>query len=52
LAGVATVLVGIITGFIMVGISFGHFKGVTGDVLGATNELARMVSLITLLAIV
>jgi adenosylcobinamide-GDP ribazoletransferase len=52
LAGVAAVLVGIITGFIMVGISFGHFKGVTGDVLGATNELARMVSLITLLAIV
>ena len=52
LAGAITVLVAIITSLIMVGISHRHFKGVTGDVLGATNELTRMVSLITLLAVI
>ena len=49
-AGVIVVLAAIIASLIMVGISYKHFNGVTGDVLGATNELARMVSLITLLA--
>jgi adenosylcobinamide-GDP ribazoletransferase len=49
-AGVIVVLAAIITSLIMVGISHKHFNGVTGDVLGATNELTRMVSLITLLA--
>jgi len=49
-AGVIVVLAAIITSLIMVGISNKHFNGVTGDVLGATNELTRMVSLITLLA--
>ena len=52
LAGVIVMLAAIITSLIMVGISHRHFKGVTGDVLGATNELARMVSLITLLAVI
>jgi adenosylcobinamide-GDP ribazoletransferase len=52
LAGVMVVLAAVITSFVMVGISHRHFKGVTGDVLGATNELARMVSLITLLAVI
>jgi adenosylcobinamide-GDP ribazoletransferase len=52
LAGVVVVLAAIITSLVMVGISHRHFKGVTGDVLGATNELARMVSLITLLAVI
>ena len=52
LAGAITVLVAIITSLIMVGISHRHFKGVTGDVLGATNELTRMVSLIALLAVI
>ncbi len=51
LAGVVTVLAAIITSLIMVEISHRHFKGVTGDVLGATNELTRMVSLITLVAV-
>jgi adenosylcobinamide-GDP ribazoletransferase len=50
LAGAVTILIAIIAGLIMVGISHRHFKGVTGDVLGATNELTRMVSLIVLLA--
>jgi adenosylcobinamide-GDP ribazoletransferase len=52
LAGAVTVLAAIIASLIMVGISHRHFKGVTGDVLGATNELTRMVSLITLLAMI
>jgi len=52
LAGVVVVLVAVITSLIMVGISHRHFKGVTGDVLGATNELTRMVSLIMLLVVI
>ena len=52
LEGAIAVLVAIITSLIMVGISHRHFKGVTGDVLGATNELTRMVSLIALLAVI
>jgi adenosylcobinamide-GDP ribazoletransferase len=46
LAGAVTVLAAIMASLIMVEISHRHFKGVTGDVLGATNELTRMVSLI------
>jgi len=52
LAGMVTVLAAILSSLIMVGISHRHFRGVTGDVLGATNELARMVSLITLLVMI
>ncbi len=52
LAGVIALLAAILTGLIMVGVSHRHFNGVTGDVLGATNELARMVSLIALLAMI
>ena len=52
LAGVITLLAGIIASLVMVGIAHKHFKGVTGDVLGATNEFARMVSLIALLAVI
>jgi adenosylcobinamide-GDP ribazoletransferase len=52
LAGAVTVVAAIIASLIMVGISHRHFKGVTGDVLGATNELTRMASLITLLAMI
>ena len=51
-AGAVALLAAIMTSLIMVGISQRHFKGVTGDVLGATNELTRMVSLITLLAMI
>jgi len=52
LAGAIAVLAAVITGLVMGGISHRHFNGVTGDVLGATNELSRMVSLITLLAVI
>jgi adenosylcobinamide-GDP ribazoletransferase len=52
LRGVAALLVSIIASLAMVGIAHRHFNGVTGDVLGATNELSRMVSLIALVAMV
>lgn len=52
LEGAITMLVAIVASLVMVGISHRHFKGVTGDVLGATNELTRMVALIALLAVV
>jgi len=51
-AGAVVVWVAIVVSLVMVGISHRHFKGVTGDVLGATNELTRMVSLIALLAVI
>jgi adenosylcobinamide-GDP ribazoletransferase len=50
LAGAVTVLAAVIASLIMVGISHRHFGGVTGDVLGAMNELTRMVALVVLLA--
>jgi adenosylcobinamide-GDP ribazoletransferase len=50
--GAVTVLAAILASLVMVGIAHKHFKGVTGDVLGATNELARVASLITLLAMI
>jgi adenosylcobinamide-GDP ribazoletransferase len=50
LAGFVTVLAAIFSGLIMVRISHRHFKGITGDVLGATNEITRMICAITLLA--
>lgn len=52
MAGFMVVLSAVLTGLVMVAISHRHFKGVTGDVLGATNELTRMVALIVLLAMV
>jgi adenosylcobinamide-GDP ribazoletransferase len=51
-AGAFTILAAIITSLIMVAIAHKHFNGVTGDVFGATNEIARMVCVIVLLAVV
>ena len=50
IVGLTLVIVGLATGLIMVGVSNRHFKGITGDVIGATNELARMASLLIILA--
>lgn len=50
LAGFVTVLAAVLGGFVMVAIAHRHFKGVTGDVLGATNELVRLVCVVVLLA--
>jgi adenosylcobinamide-GDP ribazoletransferase len=52
LNGAFVVSVSIITSLVMVEISHRHFHGVTGDVLGATNELTRMISLVSLLAVI
>jgi adenosylcobinamide-GDP ribazoletransferase len=52
LSGAVVVTSAIVTGLVMVGVSHRHFKGVTGDVLGATNELARMVSVVILVALI
>ena len=49
IVGFITVIAGLVAALIMVGVSNRHFKGVTGDVMGAVNELARMTSLITIL---
>jgi adenosylcobinamide-GDP ribazoletransferase len=51
-AGAFVVLTGIITSLVMVAVAHTHFKGVTGDVFGATNEITRMICLIVLLAVV
>jgi len=48
--GFFVLIVGLITSLIMVSVSDRHFRGITGDVMGATNELARMASLIMVLA--
>jgi adenosylcobinamide-GDP ribazoletransferase len=50
-AGVFSVLAAIIMGLVMTAIAHKHFRGVTGDVFGATNEITRMVSAIILLAV-
>jgi adenosylcobinamide-GDP ribazoletransferase len=50
ITGAVTVLAAILASLVMVGIAQRHFNCVTGDVLGATNELARVASLIALLA--
>ena len=52
LAGAVVLLAGILTSLVMVAIAHRNFNGVTGDVFGATNELARLVSVIALLAVV
>ena len=50
--GVIVVVAGILTSLVITFIAHRNFNGVTGDVFGATNELARLVSLIVLLAVV
>lgn len=52
IAGFIVVAMGILTSLILVVISNRHFKGVTGDVFGATNDLARMAALITALVMI
>jgi len=52
LAGFVVLLASILSGLLMVVIAHRHFGGVTGDVLGATNEITRMVCIIVLLAMI
>jgi len=51
LLGLLCLAVGIVTSSLMAWISNKQFKGVTGDVFGATNDLARMSSLLAILAV-
>ena len=51
-AGAVALVAAVIAGLVMVGISHRHFNGVTGDVFGATNELARMVAVVVLVAMI
>lgn len=50
--GIVSLIAGVATALAIVLISHRNFGGVTGDVMGATNELARMVSLVTILAVI
>ena len=51
-AGFAVVIAALLSGLFMVAIAHRHFGGVTGDVLGASNEITRMVCVVILLAII
>jgi adenosylcobinamide-GDP ribazoletransferase len=51
IGGSIMVVSSIMISLVLVRMSNRHFKGITGDVLGAMNEIARMVSLITILAV-
>jgi len=51
LLGLLGLTVGILTSSFMVWVSNRHFNGLTGDVLGATNDLARMFSLLAILGV-
>jgi adenosylcobinamide-GDP ribazoletransferase len=49
--GFIVIISAMIASLILVWIANRHFKGVTGDVFGAANEITRMTSLIVILAI-
>jgi adenosylcobinamide-GDP ribazoletransferase len=49
-AGALVVVAAVVAGLLMVVVAHRNFGGVTGDVLGATNEIARMVCVVVLLA--
>jgi len=49
--GLLGLAAGIIAALIMVWTSNRHFNGLTGDVFGATNDLARMICLISVLVV-
>jgi len=50
--GFSAIIAGLVAALVIVGISNRHFRGVTGDVFGAGNELARLSSLIAILGVV
>ncbi|MCP8307382.1 MAG: adenosylcobinamide-GDP ribazoletransferase [archaeon] len=51
ITGFIVIISAMIVSLIIVWVSNRHFKGVTGDVFGAANEIARMTSLIIILVI-
>jgi len=50
--GFAALIAGQAVALVLVGVSYRHFNGVTGDLFGAGNELARVASLIAILVVV
>jgi adenosylcobinamide-GDP ribazoletransferase len=52
ISGLVAIVVAIATALLIVWVSNRNFRGVTGDVMGATNELARIASLIAILVMV
>jgi len=50
--GFAAVIAGLVVALVLIGTSNRHFNGVTGDVFGAANELARLASLIAILVVI
>ena len=51
-SGFVVVLTAVLAGLVIVGVAHRHFRGVTGDVLGATNELVRMIAVVVLVAMI
>jgi adenosylcobinamide-GDP ribazoletransferase len=52
IAGIFVVIAAVVSGLAMVLVAHRHFKGVTGDVFGATNELTRLVCAVVVLAVI
>jgi len=52
IAGITALAAGIATALTITWIAHRNFGGITGDILGATNDLARMASLVSVLAAV
>lgn len=52
IAGLITLGVSLAATLILLWVSNRHFNGVTGDVMGASNELIRMISLLFILALI
>lgn len=50
--GAIILAAGITASLVILGISNRHFRGVTGDVFGAANDISRMASLLTVLLVV
>jgi len=50
--GFTAIIASLVVALVIIGISDRHFRGVTGDVFGAGNELARLGSLVAILVVV
>jgi len=51
LTGLLLLVISVVTATIILGISNKHFRGITGDVMGASNELTRMIVLLSILVL-
>jgi adenosylcobinamide-GDP ribazoletransferase len=51
-AGIIIVITAVVTGLVMVTVAHKHFRGITGDVFGATNELTRLVCVVVLVVVI